>query len=75
MLKCTLFRVRFLFLYSFGSLITAVVLGIIYGIANNYQPLPEDFFKYGNGHLKSFQIFVGYKQTVSNVYINDSYPA
>ncbi|XP_061358590.1 uncharacterized protein LOC133302787 [Gastrolobium bilobum] len=25
---------------------TAVVLGIIYGVANTFQPLPEDFFKY-----------------------------
>ncbi|XP_027360322.1 uncharacterized protein LOC113868696 isoform X2 [Abrus precatorius] len=28
------------------SLTTAVVLGVLYGIANAYQPLPEDFFKY-----------------------------
>ncbi|XP_020236385.1 uncharacterized protein LOC109815963 [Cajanus cajan] len=25
---------------------TAVVLGIIYSVANSFQPLPEDFFKY-----------------------------
>ncbi|KAJ7953804.1 CAAX amino terminal protease [Quillaja saponaria] len=25
---------------------TAVVLGVIYGIANSYQPLPEDFLRY-----------------------------
>ncbi|KAG2409521.1 uncharacterized protein HKW66_Vig0001860 [Vigna angularis] len=27
---------------------TAVVLGIIYSVANSFQPLPEDFFKYGS---------------------------
>ncbi|KAK7317991.1 hypothetical protein RJT34_02676 [Clitoria ternatea] len=28
------------------SITTAVILGIIYGVANTFQPLPEDFFKY-----------------------------
>ncbi|XP_040874471.1 uncharacterized protein [Glycine max] len=28
------------------SITTAVVLGIIYSVANTFQPLPEDFFKY-----------------------------
>ncbi|KAL1355963.1 hypothetical protein HN51_007947 [Arachis hypogaea] len=31
------------------GLITAVVLGIIYRMANSYQPLSEDFFKYDWG--------------------------
>ncbi|KAL9298179.1 hypothetical protein ACSQ67_024075 [Phaseolus vulgaris] len=29
-----------------GCVTTAVVLGIIFSVANTFQPLPEDFFKY-----------------------------
>ncbi|KAI4328433.1 hypothetical protein L6164_020789 [Bauhinia variegata] len=28
------------------SITTAAVLGVLYGIVNRYQPLPEDFFKF-----------------------------
>jgi biotin transporter BioY len=31
----------------FGSFTTAVVLGVIYSIANKFQPLPEDVFRSG----------------------------
>jgi hypothetical protein len=31
----------------FGSIATAVVLGVLYGILNTFQPLPEDVFRYG----------------------------
>ncbi|KOM31418.1 hypothetical protein LR48_Vigan01g097300 [Vigna angularis] len=33
-------------IFEVGCMTTAVVLGIIYSVANSFQPLPEDFFKY-----------------------------
>lgn len=33
--------------YCFGSITTAVVLGVLYTIANKFQPLPEDVYHYG----------------------------
>lgn len=35
------------FTYYVGSITTAVVLGILYGIANTFRPLPEDIYRYG----------------------------
>ncbi|RWW78762.1 hypothetical protein BHE74_00013001, partial [Ensete ventricosum] len=34
-------------MYYLGSSVTAVVLGVIYGITNTFQPLPDDVFRYG----------------------------
>jgi hypothetical protein len=46
-----------LLLLLFGSITTAAVLGIIYSVFNSYQPLPEDFFKYGN-YVLTFQVLM-----------------
>jgi hypothetical protein len=36
-----------LFACCFGSITTAFILGILYVVANSFQPLPEDVFRYG----------------------------
>lgn len=41
-------------MYYLGSSVTAVVLGVIYGITNTFQPLPDDVFRYGEFLCISF---------------------
>lgn len=35
------------------SIATAVVLGVVYGLTNTFQPIPDDVFRYGIRELSN----------------------